>query len=124
MKGLRIKDSVVCQNRVIQVDAVLVSVNAIQLVFLIDTACLLVASARADLAQIHTLNALRKHVGSLVRREEKVLEDLVDVVRIRVLNSGGSKLDSELVDQDPGHVLDEIVVCMAPGEIDVKHECE
>ena len=102
VEGLRVEDSVVCQNRVVQVDAV--------------------ASARANLAQIHTLDALRKHVGPLVRREEKVLEDLVDVVPIRVLDTGGGKLDMELIDQGPGHVLHEIVVRVAPGEIDVKDQ--
>ena len=68
VESLRVKDSVICQDWVVQVDAVLVPVDAIQLVFLIHTACLLIASARADLAQIHTLNTLRKHVFSLIPR--------------------------------------------------------
>ena len=66
VEGLRVENSVVGQNRVVQVDAVLVAVDAIQLVFLIHAGGLLVASARANPAQIHTLDALRKHVGSLV----------------------------------------------------------
>ena len=66
VEGLRVEDSMVWQNRVVQVDAVLGSVHAIQLVFLIHAGGLLVASARANLAQIHTLNALAKHVGPLV----------------------------------------------------------
>ena len=122
VEGLRVENSVVGQNRVVQVDAVLVAVDALQLVFLIHTGGLLVASARANLAQIHTLDALRKHVGPLVRREKQVLEDLVDVVPIRVLDTGGGKLDMEPAHQGPGHVLHEIVVRMAPGEIDVKDQ--
>ena len=45
----------------------------------------------------------------------EVFEDLVDVIPIRVLDTGGGKLDMELVEQGPGHVLHEIVVRMAPG---------
>ena len=66
VEGLRVEDSVVGQNRVVQVDAVLVVVDALQLVFLIHAGGLLVARARANLAQIHTLDALAKHVVSLV----------------------------------------------------------
>ena len=65
VEGLRVEDTVVCQNLVVQVDAVLVLVDALQLGFRIHAGGLLVASARADLAQIHTLDALRKHVGPL-----------------------------------------------------------
>ena len=65
-EGLRVEHSVVRQNRVVHVDAVLGPVDIIQLVFLIHTACLLVARARANLAQIQTLDALRKHVSPLV----------------------------------------------------------
>ena len=116
----------VCQNRVVQVDAVLGSVHAIQLVFLIHTAGLLVASARANLAQIQTLDALGKHVSTLMQWDKEVLEDPVDVVPIRVLDRGGGKLDSELVNQGPRHVLHEIVVCVSAGdfEVDVEHEGE
>ena len=57
-EGLRVEDSVVGQNRVVQVDAVLVAVDAIQLVFLIHAGGLLIASARANLAQIQSLDAL------------------------------------------------------------------
>ena len=58
--------------------------------------------------------------------DKEVLEDLVDVVPIRVLHRGGGKLDSELVNQGPGHVLHEIVVCMSAGdfEVDDEHESE
>ena len=65
-EGLRVEDSVVRQNRVVQVDAVLGPVDTIQGVFLIHNGCRLVARARANLAQIQTLDALRKHVGPLV----------------------------------------------------------
>ena len=114
----------VCQNRVVQVDAVLGTVHAIQLVFRIHTAGLLVASTRANLVQIQTLDALRKHVGTLMQWDKEVLEDLVDVVPIRVLDRGGGKLDIELVNQGPRHVLHEIVVCVSTGdfEVDVEHE--
>ena len=67
VESLRVEDSVVGQNRVVQVDAVLVAVDALQLVFLIHAGGLLIASARANPAQIHTLDTLAKHVGSLVR---------------------------------------------------------
>ena len=43
VEGLRVEDSVVGQNRVVQVDAVLVAVDALQLVFLIHAGGLLVA---------------------------------------------------------------------------------
>ena len=114
------------KDGVVQVDAVLGAVHTIQLVFLIHAAGLLIASARADPAQIQTLDALRQHVGPLVQWDKEVLEDLVDVVPIHVLDNGGGKLDSELVDQGPGHVLHEIVVCMSAGdfEVDVEHEGE
>ena len=110
----------------VQVDAVLGSVHAIQLVFLIHTAGLLIASARASPAQIQTLDALGKHVGTLMQWDKEVLEDLVDVVPICVLDRGGSKLDNELVNQGPRHVLHEIVVCVSAGdfEVDVEHEGE
>ena len=38
------------------------------------------------------------------------------------MDTGVDKLDMELVDQGPGHVLQEIVVRMTPGEIDVKDQ--
>ena len=55
--------------------------------------------------------------------DKEVLEDLVDVVPIRVLDRGGDKLDSELVNQGPGHVLHEIVVGVSARdfEVDVEH---
>ena len=114
------------KDGVVQVDAVLGAVHTIQLVFLIHTTGLLIASARADLAQIQTLDALRKHVGTLMQWDKEVLENLVDVVPIRVLHRGGGKLDSELVNQGPGHVLHEIVVGVSAGdfEVDVEHEGE
>ena len=58
--------------------------------------------------------------------DKEVLEDLVDVVPIPVLDRGGGKLDSELVNQGPRHVLHEIVVCVSAGdfEVDVEHEGE
>ena len=114
------------QDGVVQVDAILGAVDTIQLVFLVHPACLLVASVRADLVQIITLNALAKHVFPLILREEEVLEGLVDVVRVRVLHRGGGKLDRELVDQGPGHVLHQIVVGVRAGgfEVDVEHEGE
>ena len=125
-EGLRVEDSVVRQNRVVQVDAVLGPIHTIQGVFISHTACLLVASARANLVQILALDALGKHVAPFILREEQVLEGLVDAVRIRVLDRGGGKLDSELVNQGPGHVLHKIVVGMSAGdfEIDVEHEGE
>ena len=124
VKGMRVEDSVVGKDVVVQVDAVLGAVDTIQGVFRIHTAGLLVARARANFAQIHALDALGKHVSSCITREEEVLEDLVDVVPIRVLHRGGGKLDSELVNQGPRHVLHEIVVCVSTGdfEVDVEHE--
>ena len=62
VKGLRVEDSVVGKDGVVQVDAVLGPVHLIQGVFLIHATGLLIASARADLAKIHTLDALEKHV--------------------------------------------------------------
>ena len=114
------------KDGVVQVDAILGSVHTIQDVFRIHTAGLLVASARANLAQIQTLDALRKHVGPLVQWDKEVLEDLVDIVPIRVLDRFGGKLDSELVNQGPRHVLDQIVVCVraCDFEVDVEHEGE
>ena len=66
VKGLRVEDSVVGKDGVVQVDAVLGAVDSIQGVFLIHAACLLVASARANLVQILALDALGKHVFALV----------------------------------------------------------
>ena len=126
VKGLREEDSVVGKDGVVQVDAVLSAVNTIQLVILIHTAGLLVASARADLVQIIALNSLAQHVCTLVPREEEVLEGLVDVVRVRVLHREGVKLDLELVDKSPRNVLDQIVVGVSAGyfEVNVEHEGE
>ena len=87
----------ICKDGVVQVDAVLSPIYCIQLVFRIHTGGFLVARARANLAQIQTLDALRKHVGPLGQWDKEVLEDLVDVVPIRVLNRGCSKLDLEFV---------------------------
>ena len=58
--------------------------------------------------------------------DKEVLEDLVDVVPIRVLDRGGGKLDNELVNQGPRHVLDQIVVGVSARdfEVDVEHEGE
>ena len=114
------------KDGVVQVDAVLSPIYCIQGVFRIHTGGLLVARARANPVQIQTLDALRKHVGPLVQWDKEVLKDLVDVVPIRVLDRGGSKLDSELVNQGPGHILHEIVVCVSTGyfEVNVEHEGE
>ena len=87
----------ICKDGVVQVDAVLSPIYCIQLVFRIHTGGFLVASTRANLAQIQTLDALRKHVGPLGQWDKEVLEDLVDVVTIRVLDRAGGKLDLELV---------------------------
>ena len=112
------------KDGVVQVDAVLSPIYCIQSVFRIHTAGLLVARTRADPAQIQTLDALRKHVGPLVQWDKEVLEDLVDVVPIRVLDCGCGKLDNELVNQGPRHILHEIVVGLRSGdfEVDVEHE--
>ena len=114
------------KDGVVQIDAVLSPIYCIQLVFLIHTGGLLVASTRANLAQIQTLDALRKHVGPLGQWDKEVLEDLVDVVPIRVLDRAGGKLDNELVNQGPRHILHEIVVCESAGyfEVNVEHEGE
>ena len=114
------------KDGVVQIDAVLSPIYRIQFVFRIHTGGLLVARARSNLAQIQTLDALRKHVGTLMQWDKEVLEDLVDVVPIRVLDRGGGKLDSELVNQGPRHVLHEIVVCVSAGyfEVNVEHEGE
>ena len=48
VKGLRVKDSVVGKDGVVQVDAVLSSIYCIQRVFFIHTAGLLVARTRAN----------------------------------------------------------------------------
>ena len=93
------------KDRVVQIDAVLSPIYCIQGVFRIHTAGLLVASTRANFAQIQTLDALRKHVGPLVQWDKEVLEDLVDVVPICVLDCGCGKLDNELVHQGPRHIL-------------------
>ena len=66
IQRLRVEDSVVRQDGVVQVDAILGAVDAIQSVFRIHPACLLVASARADLVQIIALNALAQHVFPLI----------------------------------------------------------
>ena len=84
---------------VVQIDAVISPIYFIQSVFRIHTGGLLVASTRANPAQIQTLDAFGKHVGPLVQWDKEVLEDLVDVVTIRVLDCGGGKLDLELVNQ-------------------------
>ena len=112
------------KDGVVQVDAVLSPIYCIQGVFRIHTAGLLVASTRANLAQIQSLDALRKHVGPLVQWDKEVLEDLVDVVPIRVLDCGCGKLDLELVHKDPRHVLHEIVVgvCARDFKVYVEHE--
>ena len=114
------------KDGVVQVDAVLGTVDLIQLVFLIHTTCLLVASTRANLAQIHALNALGKHVFTLLRWEEEVLEDLVDVVPIRVLHRAGGKRYYEPVNQGSGHILHEIVVGVSARdfEVDIEHKGE
>ena len=58
--------------------------------------------------------------------DKEVLEDLVDVVPIRFLDCGGGKLDLELVNQGPRHILHEIVVGVSAGdfEVDIEHEGE
>ena len=66
VEGLRVEDSVVGKDGVVQVDAVLVPVDSIQSVFLIHTACLLVASVRANLVKIIALDALEQHVFTLI----------------------------------------------------------
>ena len=112
------------KDGVVQVDAVLSPIYCIQCVFRIHTAGLLVARTRANPAQIQTLDALRKHVGPLVQWDKEVLEDLVDVIPIRVLYCGGGKLDNELVNQGPRHVLDQIVVGLSARdfEVNIEHE--
>ena len=114
------------KDGVVQIDAVLSPIYCIQCVFLIHTAGLLVARTRANLAQIQTLDALRKHVGPLVQWDKEVLEDLVDVVPIRFLDCGGGKLDVELVNQCPRHILNQIVLGVSTGdfEVDIEHEGE
>ena len=114
------------KDGVVQADAVLSPIYCIQSVFRIHTAGLLVARTRADPAQIQTLDTLRKHVVPLVQWDKEVLEDLVDVVPIRVLDCGCGKLDNELVNQGPRHILHEIVVCVSAGyfEVNVEHEGE
>ena len=89
------------KDGVVQIDAVLSPIYCIQSIFLIHTGGLLVASTRANLAQIQTLDALVKHVGPLVQWEEEVLEDLVDVVIIRVLDRAAGKRDLEPVNYGP-----------------------
>ena len=54
VEGLRVKDSVVGQNRVVQVDAVLVAVDALQLVFLIHAGGLLVAIQSGSCTDPHS----------------------------------------------------------------------
>ena len=114
------------KNGVVQVDAVLVTVDLIQTFFLIHTTCLLIASTRANLAQIHALNALGKHVGTPFRWEKEVLEDLVDVIPIRVLHRATGKLDNKPVNQGSGHILHEIVVGVSSRDfkVDVEHKGE
>ena len=126
VQRLRVEDAVVRQDGVVQVDAILGAVDAIQRVFLVHPACLLVSSVRADLVQIIALNALAQHVFPLISRKKEILEGLVDVVRVRVLHRGGGELDRELVDQGPGHVLHQIVVGVSARdfEVDVEHEGE
>ena len=114
------------KDGVVQIDAVLSPIYCIQCVFRIHTAGLLVARARANLAQIQTLDALRKHVGPLVQWDKEVLEDLVDVVPMRVLHRVTGKLNNKLIHQGPRHVLHEIVVGVSAGdfEVDIEHEGE
>ena len=114
------------KDGVVQIDAVLSPIYGIQCVFRIHTAGLLVARARSNLAQIQSLDALRKHVGPRVQWDKEVLEDLVDVVPIRFLDCGGGKLDVELVNQGPRHILNQIVVGVSAGdfEVDIEHEGE
>ena len=114
------------KDGMVQIDAVLSPIYFIQSVFLSHTAGLLVASARSNLAQIQTLDALRKHVGPLVQWDKEVLEDLVDVVPMRVLHRFTGKLNNKLIHQGPRHVLHEIVVCVSAGdfEVDIEHEGE
>ena len=114
------------KDGVVQIDAVLSPIYRIQCVFLIHTGGFLVARARADLVQIIALNSLRKHVGPLVQWDKEVLEDFVDVVPIRFLDCGGGKLDVELVNQGPRHILNQIVVGVSTGdfEVDIEHEGE
>ena len=114
------------KDGVVQIDAVISPIYFIQSVFRIHTGGLLVASTRANSAQIQTLDALRKHVGPLVQWDKEVLEDLVDVVTIRFLDCGGGKLDLEFVNQGPRHILHEIVVGVSAGyfEVDIEHKGE
>ena len=114
------------KDGMVQIDAVLSPIYFIQCVFLSHTGGLLVASARSNLAQIQTLDALRKHVGPLVQWDKEVLEDLVDVVPMRVLHRVTGKLNNKLIHQGPRHVLHEIVVCVSAGdfEVDIEHEGE
>ena len=114
------------KDGVVQVDAVLSPIYCIQCVFRIHTGGFLVASTRANPAQIQTLDALGKHVGPLVQWDKEVLEDLVDVVTIRVLYCGGGKLDLEFGNQGPRHILNQIVVGVSAGhfEVDIEHEGE
>ena len=114
------------KDGVVQIDAVISPIYFIQSVFRIHTGGLLVASTRANPTQIQTLDALGKHVGPLVQWDKEVLEDLVDVVTIRVLDCGGGKLDLELVNQGPRHILNQIVVGVSAGdfEVDIEHEGE
>ena len=111
---------------VVQVDTVLGSIYRIQSVFLIHTGGLLVTSARANLVQIRVLDAFAQHVFALGLGEKKVLESLVDSVRCCVLDNGGGKLDNELVNQGPRHVLDQIVVSVSARdfEVDIENEGE
>ena len=66
VERLWVKDSVVGKDGVVQVDAILSPIYRIQCVFLIHAAGLLIARARADPVQIHTLDAFAKHVFALV----------------------------------------------------------
>ena len=71
VERLWVEDSVVGEDGVVQVDAILSPIYCIQRVFLSHAAGLLIASIRADPVQIHTLNALAKAMFSRLSLERK-----------------------------------------------------
>ena len=125
IQSLRVENSVVGKDGVVQVDAVLGSIYRIHGVSS-RVRGILVASVRAKLVQSHALDAFAQHVLALVHGEKEVFEGLVDSVRRRVLDNGGGKLDNQLVHQGPRHVLHEIVVGVSARdfEVDIEHEGE
>ena len=120
VQRLRVENTVVGQDLVVQPDLVLGPVDIVQFIFSFYSQSFLVPCFRSDLAQIFALDTLEQYVVALFLLEEQIFEDFEDVIASRVLDDGPHKFYHHLADKGPRDVLHEEVVGMAARKDDVE----